>query len=332
MLERWKKAVVHLECARDSQSYDERRRRDDELFASLRKGEITQEAWAEAMKGGSRDVRFHGTALFVSHEGRRFLLTARHVLFNEHDAEIDFRKEEQKAMTWPEHARDHRLEYARKRAAYQIFPIIFRVPSIDEVLANQTVEESLMNLSAGTFDTAPYTFSDENLDLALISLDARDKQFADELISRGFVPIPSADIAEGPDADGQDILAIGFPSSTALLGQLDLHPANANWASSHYSLPISSFGRVAMVHPALPFFWADISIYPGNSGGPVISNDRLVGIVSSQATLAIDAVPHVRTRIPFGRIIKASHVHDLLKEQMQKDRDPAERYAQGRPS
>ena len=34
-----------------------------------------------------------------------------------------------------------------------------------------------------------------------------------------------------------------------------------------------------MLHNTLPFFWADMSIYPGNSGGPVVANDRLVGIV-----------------------------------------------------
>lgn len=78
-------------------------------------------------------------------------------------------------------------------------------------------------------------------------------------------------------------------------------------------------------------FWADISIYPGNSGGPVIANNRLVGIVSAQAMLPIDDVPHVRTRIPFGRIIKASYVRDLLKEQIQKDRDPMERLIERLP-
>ncbi len=75
-----------------------------------------------------------------------------------------------------------------------------------------------------------------------------------------------------------------------------------------------------MLHDALPFFWADISIFPGNSGGPLVANDRLVGVVSAQATLPIDDVPDVRTRIPFGRIIKTKFVRNLLELQEQKDR------------
>jgi CBS domain-containing protein len=38
-----------------------------------------------------------------------------------------------------------------------------------------------------------------------------------------------------------------------------------------------------MVHHILPFFWADMSIYPGNSGGPVVEDGKLVGVVSAQA-------------------------------------------------
>ena len=74
-----------------------------------------------------------------------------------------------------------------------------------------------------------------------------------------------------------------------------------------------------MLHGALPFYWADMSIYPGNSGGPVVANDLLVGVVSAQATLPIDEVPDVRTRIPFGRIIKTSFVRALLEVQAHKD-------------
>lgn len=177
-----------------------------------------------------------------------------------------------------------------------------------------------MNLGVGPSFTVPYTFSDPELDLALISLDQRDSRFADELTSLGYLPIHSEHIAHGPDAEGQELFTIGFPSSTALLGQVSLHPASAYWSSSHFSLPVSSFGRVSMLHPELPFFWADMSIYPGNSGGPVVANNRLVGVVSAQATLPIDGAPDVQTRIPFGRIIKTEVVHRLLEVQALKDR------------
>jgi S1-C subfamily serine protease len=83
-----------------------------------------------------------------------------------------------------------------------------------------------------------------------------------------------------------------------------------------------------MLHDALPFFWADMSIYPGNSGGPVVAKDQLVGIVSGQAILPIDDVPDVSTRIPFGRIIKSIFVREILATQEEKDRHAP---ARGKP-
>lgn len=319
MLEKWKKAVVHLECATNSQSANDYMTRINELHDSITKGEITEAEFAEQVLAGSRDVRFHGTALFISHEGRRYLLTARHVLWNKIEAKRILEVANAEAQVSPEAYGERSLQYAHESAQNQIFDVIFRVPSIDEVAAGKPEPEFLMNLGDGVQQNQPYTFSDPILDLALISLDQRNSRFADDLLDNGFEPISSNDIVEGPEAEGQDLFAIGFPSATALLGQVDQHLSQKAWSSACYSLPVSSFGRVSMLHPLLPFFWADVSIYPGNSGGPVVANDRLIGIVSQQATLPIDDVPHVLTRIPFGRIIKSSFVRELLDEQRQKD-------------
>lgn len=319
MLERWKNAVVHLECVTDSEHSEEHIRRTAGLSDLLEKGEITQEIYAQEMSRGHRDIRCHGTALLLIHQGRRYLLTARHVVWDKHVANFHLEQAKQDVLRCPEEMHEALLLDAQKNAEISISKIIFSVPSIDEVAAGQMNIHSLMNFSAGAYTHAPYTFSDPETDLALISLDQRGSHFADELIARGYVPISFDDIANGPEAEGQELVAIGFPSSTALLGQLQLSLVMAAWSSSYYSLPISSFGRVSMLHPELPFFWADISIYPGNSGGPVIANDRLVGIVSAQATLAIDEMPQLRTRIPFGRIIKTSYALELLKEQIKKD-------------
>ena len=320
MLEKWKRAAVHLECATDSEHFYDRIKRIDEQRTLLEKGQITHEQFAEEIAGRSRDIRFHGTALLLSHEGRRYLLTARHVVWDERSAKRELEEEAQRCLSWPEHMRSHILQSAVERAQNNIFNIIFRVPSLDEVLSKQGDRTFLMNLGAGTSYSVPYTFSDPDLDLALISLDQRDSHFADELASRGFSPVSFDDIADGPAAEGQEVFTIGFPSSTALLGQVSQHPASAHWSSSHFSLPVSSYGRVSMLHPALPFFWADMSIYPGNSGGPVVADGLLVGVVSAQATLPIDGVPDVRTRIPFGRIIKTAVVRQLLDIQSKKDR------------
>lgn len=310
MLEKWKRAVIHVECATDSEHFYDRIKRIDQQRALLEQGQVTWEQFAEEVTGRSRDMRFHGTALFLSHAGRRYLLTARHVVWDEYSATREREEAAQRCVMVPEN---------------RIFNIIFRVPSLDEVIAKRAAPTFLMNLGAGVSSTSPYTFSEPALDLALISLDQRDSRFADELIEIGFVPVSSEDIADGPDSEGQELLTVGFPSSTALIGQVSQHPASAHWSSSHYSLPVSSFGRVSMLHDALPFFWADMSIYPGNSGGPVVANDRLVGVVSAQAVVPIDSAadPDIRMRIPFACIIKTESVRALLEAQEGKDRRPA---------
>lgn len=318
MLEKWKKAVIHLECATDSEHYYDRIKKMRERRALLNEGKITREQFAEQIANPSRDLRYHGTALLITHAGRRYLLTARHVLWDERSAKRELEEEIQRLLSKPEEMRQYFIQSAREHSASRIFGIIFRVPSVDEILAKRENQEFLMNLGAGTPSSAPYTFNVDQ-DLALISLDQRPSDFADELKELGFVPIDSSEIADGPDHEGQEVFTIGFPSSTSLIGQITQHPASAHWSSRHFSLPVSTFGRVSMLHQILPFFWADMSIYPGNSGGPVVANERLVGVVSAQATVPLDSVPDVRTRIPFARIIKTSFVRQLLEVQAQKD-------------
>lgn len=321
MYEQWKKAVIHLECATDSEHFYDRIKRMDELKKKLDQGEISHEEFGEEITGRSRDLRFHGTALFISHNERRYLLTARHVLFDEHSAKRELEEERQRAEHYPEHSREHVLSYANDRALNNIFNIVFRVPSLDEVVSggDSSHREFLMNLGAGTSSTVPYTFSSPDLDLVLVSLDQRDERFAEELIGLGYSPIPSDLIEDGPSSEGSEVFTVGFPSATALLGQISQHPASAHWSSSHLSLPVFSWGKVSMLHPQLPFYWCDMSIYPGNSGGPVIENGKLVGVVSAQATLPIDDAPQVRTRIPFGKIIKTVFVKELFEIQEAKD-------------
>lgn len=155
MNEQWKKSVIHLECATDSVSITEREKRTEELFESLNDGDISDDDFFQRLSLGTRDVRFHGTAIFISHKEKRYLLTARHVLFDELSA-----------------ARDFENGIRNEKDQCKIFKIIFRVPSFDELLASGTSNSKtfLMNLGAGVHSNHPYTFSSPDIDLAIISL------------------------------------------------------------------------------------------------------------------------------------------------------------------
>lgn len=319
-LDRWKKAIVHLECAADELPWRDHERRIVEAHAALARGELSAQQFSEAMRVRGRELRYHGTALYVVHRGRRYLVTARHVLFDEVSAHRELALEQQRMASRAENASKEVPLALSQWLENRIFGIIFPVPSLNEVLLGSGKRGFLMNLGSGSRSSLPYTFSTRELDLAVISLDQRHSEFADELEAVGHMPISSSDIADGPSHEGEEIFTIGFPRATALLGQVEMDPRRIAWASQDYSLPVSAFGRVSMLHEALSYFWADLSVFPGNSGGPVVSGDRLVGIVSSQANEAIDSSPDFRARIPFGKVVRSGYIFDLLAEQERKDR------------
>ena len=285
-LEEWKQAVVHLEAAADEASFEER-------------------AASPLLVG--RELRFGGTALYVRDGEKRYLVTARHVLT---DPEVAARALSDLAA--------HGLSDEQQREIIDgwIFGVIFRVPGLDEFRSNPTATpEFLMDLGAGDHRTAPYSYAPHYIDLAVISFNGLSstatERFAADLDRAGYRAMPLEHVGDEPAAEGAEIFSVGFPAAS-VLGERDLHPAQAYWASKFVSLPVFAFGRVAMLHPDLDSFWGDISTYPGVGGGPVVEDDRLVGIVSGQASVE-------DVRIPYARITKARHIRALIEEQERKD-------------
>lgn len=318
-LERWKRSVVHLEAATDSMTDEARFAAIQAMQDAIARGEATRDDLSLLLSQGSRDVRFTGTAVLLNHDGILFLVTARHVLFDER------RAEEYGSLLGPTRGE----EASAMSAALiedQIFSIIFRVPSLDEVLnadPQSSIPAFLMNLGAGVSWLRPYTFSSPEIDLAVISL-AHEARFTASLLGSGYEPITLDDVSPGPSAEGAEVFAVGYPLATTTIGNLELTDGERPWRSQMVSLPSFAFGRVAMQHPQLSFFWCDLSIYPGNSGGPVIENGKLVGIVSAQAVIPLDSDSDSDVRIPFGRIVKAEHIAPLLEEQLRRDARNAE--------
>lgn len=343
MLEKWKNAVIHLECATDSEHYLDKLDKWYELADKRESGEISDDEWQEKaiqiFNESNKDIRYQGTAVFLSHNSRRYLLTARHVIWDEDSAEKEFQIEKKEILSWPEHMQEDMLKSAEKKKLNKIFSNIFRVPSLNEILSNKKIPESLVSLGAGTEDMAPYIFSAPEYDLAIISLDQIDRlttRFVDELLELGYEPISLEDIANEPTKEGTDVFTVGFPTAVSSMGPLKKTYAESLWSSRYFSLPTFTFGKISMLNEGLSFFWTDMSIYPGNSGGPVIENNKLVGIVHGQPIeekksnleLIEDMPKHVRDVIktvvidiplPFGKIIKAKYLFDLIKEQEKKD-------------
>ena len=329
ILQRWKRAVVHLEGAGSHHiSYS----LGDDI-------PVEAEAYLEQLT--SRHKRRFGTAVFLEHGGAHFLLTARHVMRDE-DAIAAFgnRVADKIGQLVGEEQTPRRdfdirgLVSELEWVQHKPWHIVFRAPSLDEVLSMDAEELDwvrfpfMMNLGTGSSQMLPITFASD-VDLAIVSLedDTVTTRFRDSLLTAGLEPIPSNLIGEGPGSEGSDVFTVGYPMGTSQLQQLEMRPATANWMPSIVSLPTFSFGRVGMRHEALKFFWSDMTIAPGNSGGPVVdASGHLVGIVSAQSTVMVEPAenvdadaPALFARFPFARSVSASEIPALLEQQVEKD-------------
>lgn len=315
-INKWKNATIHLESATDSKTFEEQQNINRDNLNHLQSGEISLEEYSRRSYTG-KDVRFRGSALFIEYDNKKYLVTARHVLHDTLGASryLKLRREfYNKAQITLTNDDYKKLLIESEK---EIFNIIFRVPKLDEIINEKgkiATQEFLMVLQAGGYDYAPYTFSKPELDLAVISLeaDSRTKPFLIDLEKNGYKPIIIDSLSTKSIKEGDEIFCIGYPKTTSPLYRINLPKAMANWSSSLISLPTISFGNIAMLHQILPFYWGDISVYPGNSGGPVIKNDNLIGIVSEQAILD-------KQRIPFAKIIKIEYLLDIIKQQQIKD-------------
>src|SRR5438132_5496257 len=122
----WKKAVVHLEAAGDKTPWNEQMKRIEQMWQESRKGERPLADIAAEFLPKTRDRRSRGTAVFVVHGGRRYLVTARHVLTDPEAAAVAPGMDLPDAFPDADARRQERIDN-------WIYPIIFRVPGLDEI-------------------------------------------------------------------------------------------------------------------------------------------------------------------------------------------------------
>ena len=204
----FKRATVHLECARDSLDekgrYEEFKRAADELTA----GRLAPEDMVDSALAGIRDIRSSGTALFLNHGARHYLVTCRHLLWDEETAEKDVSAAQEHAVSDPSPSKTAALGEIRERSKSLTYPVVFRMPSFGSLNPTEqgNLEHNHIWLADGPSGCEQFTFSDEELDLAVISLDqrARGFDFREELLRDGYRPISSDLIADEPTAEGSD--------------------------------------------------------------------------------------------------------------------------------
>ena len=183
--------------------------------------------------------------------------------------------------------------------------------SIQVKLGNKASNDiSLMNLSTNVIDRRPFVFSSDQIDIGIISFQKSSyKPILAYLKQNGCEPMPIQFIDEMADAViGDQIFTIGFP---ALPG-------------TDYTSPVVSEGKISKFNKPTSFFMGNIAVYPGNSGGPVIKGNKLIGIVSFQQGIStnLDAAMHPFDKATSASIIKATYILPLLRKLQENEKKP----------
>jgi hypothetical protein len=139
----------------------------------------------------------------------------------------------------------------------------------------------LMLTSRMPLDKTPFIFSTRQKDLALISLDdipVYGKQFIETLDRRGYKAISLNDIDTTSQINNNaGIIAIGFPSFSEIF-RSKLADAYSHWQSNTITIPVLTKGIIEDQMKDSFYFTGNIFIYHGFSGGPVIKDNKLIGI------------------------------------------------------
>jgi hypothetical protein len=123
VLEKWKNSVIHLECATGSQSWRDILRFQNEQIEKSKIGQMSED---DLNSINTRDIRFRGTAIFLEHDSRYYLITARHVLYDQTEAAREIKDELDSIKSWPENMQYDLLVSASQRAENKILTLPMR--------------------------------------------------------------------------------------------------------------------------------------------------------------------------------------------------------------
>ena len=202
--DKWKKAVLNLGCS-SCEQYLSEIEKENQLRNKFIKNDITSKELSEKYKiiweENKTYNKNYGTALFLSHNSKTYILTSRHVIWDNKSAEQEFKQIREEI----EENRDKELfQKATKNIENRIFNIIYMAPSSNvQSINNNSRSNYLTNLRS-----EQYTLTNEDVDLALISLDHYDSYFSNGLLSMGYEPISSKDIADNIPNEGTEIFTV----------------------------------------------------------------------------------------------------------------------------
>jgi hypothetical protein len=250
------------------------------------------------------DIGSSGTAIYLEYKKEKYLLSARHVFENP----------------------------SKPGFLSDVFLLVenFTERNKDTVMydshANFTFtgdEVTMLQFYAGGRNYTNFIFSQKDTDLALIHLKKNDfieSGFIHTLDKRGYKPIFISDIDTiCKIKSDQTIFAFGFPEEADVF-RYPNSPALL-WKSQSVSIPVVSIGKIQNDFNS-SFFTAEISVYHGYSGGPIVMKNKLIGIVHGPNPILVKmktkSTPYYLSQNLL--FIKSSLILPLLKKMVSENR------------
>jgi hypothetical protein len=303
--DKWEKAVLNIESVSDRYNiheilnYIKDRKNQNKKYSEL-------DSLNDYNELRSQIIKVSGTAIYLSEGDNRYLVTAKHVVYDKNYTirHIYFTREnlQQRSFEF--------FEKLNSNIAVKT-PFSLYIKGKYNLLKIPEVNQDSL--------TRPFKFSNDDIDIAIISLQSKITFPLRKLLEEdGYEPISVNNIDTVDNhIIGEDLLAIGYPSFSALTKV----EAQNKILDDDVVLPLTTFGKTALCHPFLYYFIADITVNPGNSGGPIIRNNKIVGIVSQQMLVDLrinsgvdlnEVINKLKSSSPLAKIIKGKFIIETI--------------------
>lgn len=281
-MSKWHNAVINIESQQSKYSLNQI---NDSIFRAAREGRFKKSTDTIDLLRRliSEKETSSGTAVYIKYNNREYLVSAKHVLAD------------------------------KTISNYLSQNISIRTP-LDFYLNGH-----INNFIVNNTNKLNYAISD-SVDLCIISLQGAEADGIRNLLKvDGYAPIliNEKDLSYSFKTT-DDIIAIGYPEIASVQKLKRWNKLQ----TGDIVVPVTTFGKVSMFHKSIPFFFGDITVYPGNSGGPIICNNKLIGIVSAQAIIPNSYIDssgaefntNIYSRGSLAIIARSSYLIPLLKQ------------------
>jgi hypothetical protein len=291
-MQSWTKAVVPVEAAQGDATKLQRARDVSDLVAWAGGGTLDPERLQAMLAPDADAARNRGVALLLeAADGSHYLVTACHLLWNA--------AEDAGAASQPLLAPDR-------------FWVSSSGPP-DAATASQTgilsaMSQTELHVLTDTLDDPEKlgwfpAVSFPHLDLAVVRIDRHDARLCDALKAAGYVFVRADTLTDGPSEEGAEVFVVG----------LEPTPRTGNDRPHHDFIPTLARGKVTLLRDVLSFFWTDISVSTGSSGGPIVEGDRIVGIMTPQVAPAERQGMAESIPASLATVAKAAYVKTLIR-------------------